>query len=214
MLKINRTVVWLPFLLITLLGCEENGTEAEPEHPLTGTYTLLELLVNTDVTSNVDTTFQFVEPQDGDTAADVSTGDLVLVESLRYLTTDLPPISGTAILNADGSATLSGELPVNISLTCFPQYTMIPFYSDGFWTADTSTGEFTIDLVQDALDIAGNYLLEEQGDRLSIIYSSVSDTAKVGMTRLLLDASTVAVQPLCLPATTETERTLIFQRES
>ena len=167
MLNIIRAGVIISIIGGLLIGCEDDvDTIPEIDHPLTGVYTLTEMTIDVEATSLRDTTLAFVVPQNGVDSITINAGTLVLFETELYTDSDPEPIGGTVSLRSDLSGTLSGNLPVNWGTGCVPSIIISGLTSDGTWSADTSTGVFTLDLVVDALDIDGSFTLS---DRKSVV---------------------------------------------
>jgi len=189
-----------------LIGCEDDEATPEINHPLTGEYTLTEMIINVEATTLRDTTLAFIAPQNGVDSVTIAAGTLILVESDLYTDADTNPIGGTVVLRGDLSGTLSGNLPVNWGTGCAPSVQISGLTSDGTWSADTTTGTFTLDLVLDALDIDGSFSLSS--DHLEVIYASMlSNDQRMISSVSYMDAD-VAVTPACLPVSTVTERIL------
>jgi|SaaInlStandDraft_6_1057023.scaffolds.fasta_scaffold37048_2 hypothetical protein len=208
MLNIIRAGVIISIIGGLLIGCEDDEATPENIHPLTGEYTFTEMTINVESTTLRDTTLAFTTSQNGVDSVTISAGTLILIESDLYTDADSIPIGGTVILRDNLSGTLSGKLPINWGTGCAPNVIIStsPLTSDGFWSADTTTGVFTLDLVLDALDIDGFFSLSS--DRLEVIYASIlSNDERVISSVSYMDAD-VAVTPTCVPVSTVTERIL------
>jgi hypothetical protein len=136
----------------------------------------------------------------------INAGTLVLFETELYTDSDPEPIGGTVSLRSDLSGTLSGNLPVNWGTGCVPSIIISGLTSDGTWSADTSTGVFTLDLVVDALDIDGSFTLS--GDQLEVLYASMLSNDERTISSVTYLGADVLVSPTCLPVSTVTERIL------
>jgi hypothetical protein len=206
MLNIIRVGVIISIIGGLLIGCEDDEVTPDIDHPLTGEYVLREMTINVEATTLRDTTLAFSTPQNGVDSVTIAAGTLILVESDLYTDTDSDPIGGTVVLRGDLSGTLSGNLPVNWGTGCAPSVQISGLTSDGTWSADTTTGTFTLDLVLDALDIDGSFSLSS--DHLEVIYASMlSNDQRMVSSVSYMDAD-VAVTPACLPVSTVTERIL------
>jgi hypothetical protein len=97
-------------------------------------------------------------------------------------------------------------LPVNWGTGCVPSIIISGLTSDGTWSADTSTGVFTLDLVVDALDIDGSFTLS--GDQLEVLYASMLSNDERTISSVTYLGADVLVSPTCLPVSTVTERIL------
>jgi len=154
------------FLIAGLIvGCEDDDPLVENSPPLTGVYTLTNMVINVDATTLSDTTLAFMTPQNGLDSLTIPAGTLILTTSTNYSDQDSVPIGGTVTLSGDGSANLSGLLPVNWGSGCQPVLLISDLGSDGTWSADTSTGIFDLDLViPNSLPICGIFvtLLDEK----------------------------------------------------
>jgi len=195
------------FLIAGLIvGCEDDDPLVENSPPLTGVYTLTNMVINVDATTLSDTTLAFMTPQNGLDSLTIPAGTLILTTSTNYSDQDSVPIGGTVTLSGDGSANLSGLLPVNWGSGCQPVLLISDLGSDGTWSADTSTGIFDLDLVTDLLDINGSFVL--MGDQLEVTYEAYDghDDRVISSVRYL--EVDVSVTPACLPVSTVTERVL------
>ncbi|MBT3228107.1 MAG: hypothetical protein HOD43_10735 [Candidatus Marinimicrobia bacterium] len=207
MLNIIRAGVIISIIGGLLIGCEDDvDTIPEIDHPLTGVYTLTEMTIDVEATSLRDTTLAFVVPQNGVDSITINAGTLVLFETELYTDSDPEPIGGTVSLRSDLSGTLSGNLPVNWGTGCVPSIIISGLTSDGTWSADTSTGVFTLDLVVDALDIDGSFTLS--GDQLEVLYASMLSNDERTISSVTYLGADVLVSPTCLPVSTVTERIL------
>ncbi|MBT3254115.1 MAG: hypothetical protein HN995_10640 [Candidatus Marinimicrobia bacterium] len=206
MLNIIRAGLIISIIGGFLIGCEDDETTPEINHPLTGVYTLTEMTINVESTTLRDTTLAFVTSQDGVDSVTIDAGTLILVEEDLYTDTDTDPIGGTVTLRNDLSGTLSGNLPVNWASGCAPSVLISTLTSDGTWSADTTTGVFTLDLVVDALDIDGSFSLSS--DHLEVLYESMLSNDERTISVVSYMDADVAVIPACLPVTTVTERIL------
>ncbi|NQV51438.1 MAG: hypothetical protein HQ507_13145 [Candidatus Marinimicrobia bacterium] len=206
MLKIKRSGMIAAILGCFLIGCEEEEAPPELLLPLVGTYTLTEMIINDEAITLRDTLLAFVNPQNGVDSVSIGAGTLILVASDIYTDADTTPIGGTVTLNNNSSATLAGLLPVNWGTGCQPFLLISDLGSDGAWSADTSTGIFTLDLVVDQLDIDGFFTLT--GDHLEVIYESTVTNDERIISRVNYNGASVAVTPVCLPVSTVTERVL------
>ena len=206
MLKIIRAGIIISIIAGLMVGCEDDDSTPEIEHPLSGDYSFTEMTVHVESTTLNDSKLAFVTQQDGVDSVTIDAGSLVLVEMLTYTDVDDIPISGTVNLRNDGSAHLQGTLPNNVGTGCNPIIAMLEPSSDGTWSADTSTGTFSIDLVFDALDIDGTFILE--GNQLNILYSAFDGHDERTISSVNYMGADVAVEPTCLPVSTVTERVL------
>ena len=207
MLNIIRAGVIISIIGGLLIGCEDDvDTIPEIDHPLTGVYTLTEMTIDVEATSLRDTTLAFVVPQNGVDSITINAGTLVLFETELYTDSDPEPIGGTVSLRSDLSGTLSGNLPVNWGTGCVPSIIISGLTSDGTWSADTSTGVFTLDLVVDALAIDGSFTLS--GDQLEVLYASMLSNDERTISSVTYLGADVLVSPTCLPVSTVTERIL------
>ena len=206
MLNIIRVGVIISIIGGLLIGCEDDEATPEINHPLTGEYTLTEMTINVEATTLRDTTLAFIIPQNGVDSVTIAAGTLILVESDLYTDADTNPIGGTVTLRNDFSGTLSGNLPVNWGTGCAPSVQISGLTSDGTWSADTTTGTFTLDLVLDALDIDGSFSLSS--DHLEVIYESMQSVDERTISSVSYMGANVAVTPACLPVSTVTERIL------
>ena len=134
-----------------------------------------------------------------------------MTEYAEYSNQDSVPISGEVVLENDGSATLSGMLPVNWGSGCNPFLLISSLASDGNWAADTSSGTFSIDLVVDALDIDGTF--SYVGDQLEIRYSILYEADQRMIGSIPVNGEQVAVETTCIAASTVTERVLLMTIE-
>ncbi len=189
-----------------LIGCEDDEVTPENNHPLTGVYSLTEMTITVESTTLRDTTLAFITPQNGIDSVAIAAGTLILIESDLYTNTDTDPVGGTVTLRNDLSGTLSGNLPVNWGTGCAPSVLISGLTSDGTWSADTTTGMFTLDLVVDALDIDGSFTLE--GDQLEVTYLAHDGHDERMISTINYLGANVAVLPTCLPVSTVTERIL------
>ena len=206
MIKIIRAGMIISIIGGLLIGCEDDEATPENNHPLTGEYTLTEMTINVESTTLRDTTLAFMTAQNGVDSVTIAAGTLVLVESDLYTDTDSDPIGGTVTLRNDLSGTLSGNLPVNWGTGCLPSVLISGLTSDGTWSADTTTGVFTLDLVVDALDIDGSFSLSS--DHLEVLYASTLNNDERTISSVSYMGADVAVTPTCLPVSTFTERVL------
>lgn len=208
MLNIIKTGVIISIIGGLLIGCEDDvDTIPEIDHPLTGVYTLTELTINVEATTIRDTTLAFVVPQNGVDSVAIPAGSLILVESELYTDADAEPIGGTVTLSSDLSANLAGSLPINWGTGCVPSIVITSGLDyDGVWSADTSTGVFTLDLVLDPLDIDGSYSLSENQLEVTYIATLNNDERMISSATYL--GADVLVSPACLPVSTVTERIL------
>lgn len=210
MLNLIRAGVIVLIVGGLLIGCEDDETTPEIDHPLTGVYTLTELTINVEVTTSRDTTLAFASPQDGVDSVQIPAGTHFILEPEHYTDADTDPIGGTVTLRNDLSGTLSGNLPVNWGTGCFPSILISTLTSDGTWSADTTSGVFTLDLVVDALDIDGSFSLYD--DYLEVIYTDLLTTDERTISSVSYMGGAVDIVPACLPVSTTTERilTLIY----
>ena len=206
MLHIIRAGVIISIIGGLLIGCEDDEATPDITHVLTGEYALTEMTINVEATTLRDTTLAFSTPQNGVDSVSIPAGTLILTESALYSDTDSDPVGGSVILRDDMSGTLSGSLPVNWGTGCSPSILISDLTSDGTWSADTTSGIFTLDLVVDALDIDGFFSISS--DHLEVIYTSTlnNDQRTISSVRYL-DAD-VEITPACLPVATITERIL------
>lgn len=191
---------------LVLVGCEDDPIVQDDEHPLTGVYTLTEMTISVEATTVGSNTLAFAIPQAGEDSVTIEPGTLILTEFDLYTDEDTDPIGGTVTLRSDLSGTLAGNLPVNWGTGCAPSILISGLSSDGVWSADTSSGVFTLDLVVDQLDIDGFFTLN--GNALEVVY----DSSMPGDERVISSVShlgaEVAVVPVCLPVATVTRRVL------
>ncbi len=206
MLKIKKAGLIVFIVGGLLVGCEDESTPSEVQLPLTGAYTLTEMIVNLAATTLRDTMLAFVNPQSGVDSVSIDAGTLVLVSSEIYTDADAVPIGGTVTLRNDLSSTLAGNLPVNWGTACAPSILISGLSYDGIWSADTSTGVFTLDLVVDQLDIDGFFTIT--GEHLEVIYESTVTHDERTISSVNYNGASVAVTPVCLPVSTVTERVL------
>ncbi|MBC8376306.1 MAG: hypothetical protein H8E26_09675 [FCB group bacterium] len=202
MLNIIRAGLIISIIGGLLIGCEDDEATPENNHPLTGEYTLAEMTINVEATTLRDTTLAFITPQDGVDSVTITAGTLILVESDLYTDTGADSIGGKVTLRDDLTGTLAGRLPVNWGTGCEPIILVSDLGSDGIWSADTTTGVFTLDLVLDALDIDGT--LSVSSDHLEVIYESMLSNDE----RTISTVNDIAINPACLPVSTVTERIL------
>jgi len=206
MLNIIRAGVIIAILGGLFIGCEDDEATSEITHALAGVYTLSEMTITVEATTLHDTTLALIVPQNGVDSVTIAAGTLILIESDLYTNADTDPIGGTVTLRNDLSGTLSGNLPVNWGTGCAPSVIISSLTSDGTWSADTTTGVFTLDLVVDALDIDGSFSLSE--DHLEVTYVDMLTNDERMVSKVSLSDSDVAVIPACLPVSTVTERIL------
>ncbi len=207
MLNIIRAGMIISIIGGLLIGCEDDDTTPEINHSLTGEYTLTEMTIHVEATTLRDTTLAFIIPQNGVDSVTIDAGTLILVESDLYTNADtINPIGGTVTLRNDLSGTLSGDLPVNWGSGCAPSILISSLTSDGTWSADTTSGVFTLDLVVDALDIDGFFALE--GDQLEVTYLAHDGLDERMISSVNYLGSDVGVLPACIPVATVTERIL------
>jgi len=204
----NFTRMGFVFTIIVglLVGCEDDETTPEVDHPLTGEYTLFEMVINVESTTLRDTSLAFTTPQNGQDSILIPAGTIIRVESDLYTENDSDPIGGTVVLRNDLSGTLSGNLPVNWGSGCAPNILISTLTSDGSWSADTTTGVFTLDLVVDALDIDGTFSM--MNDHLEVTYASILDNDERTISTVSYMDADVSVVPTCIPVSTDTERIL------
>jgi hypothetical protein len=212
MLKIIKAGVIISIIGGLFVSCENDEAAPEIEHPLTGQYTLTEMTINVEATTLRDTTLAFITPQNGEDSITISAGTLILVESDLYTDADPDPIGGTVTLRNDMSGTLSGNLPVNWGTGCAPSVLISGLTSDGTWSADTTTGIFTLDLVVDALDIEGNFSMV--GDQLEIRYFTQTPADQRMINTLPINGSDVPVEQTCIAVSTITERVMLLDIEN
>ncbi len=190
-----------------LIGCEDDETSPVIDHPLTGVYSLTEMTINVEATTLSDTTLFFIAPQNGVNSVMIPVGTQILVESELYTDADTEPIGGIVTLNSDLSANLAGSLPINWGTGCVPSVVVTSGLDyDGVWSADTSSGVFTLDLVLDPLDIDGSYSLT--GNQLEVTYIATLDNDERTISTVNYMGADVAVVSACLPVSTVTERIL------
>ena len=206
MLNIIRAGLIISIIGGLLIGCEDDEVTPENIHPLTGEYTLTEMTIQVESTTLRDTTLTFTTSQNGEDSVSILAGTLILVESDLYTDADSDPIGGTVTLRNDLSGTLSGNLPVNWGTGCSPSVLISGLTSDGTWSADTTSGVFTLDLVVDALDIDGSFSLSS--DHLEVLYASTVNNDERMISSVSYLGTDVAVTPACLPVSTFTERVL------
>jgi len=206
MIKIKKAGLVVAMFGFFLIGCEEGETTPELLLPLVGSYTLTEMSINDEAITLRDTLLAFVNPQNGVDSVNIEAGTHILITSELYTDSDETPIGGTVTLNNDSSATLAGLLPVNWGTGCQPFILVSELGSDGIWSADTSTGIFTLDLVLDQLDIDGVFTLI--GNHLEVIYESSVTHDERTISSVNYEGASVAVTPVCLPVSTITERVL------
>ncbi len=188
---------------LILIGCDPE--ESEELHPLAGTYTLTRLTVETQAYSNIDTMALLT---DGGDSLYVFEGDLVYDDTINYDTDN--GINGTVVLNNDGTASLAGALPVNIGSDCDPQIFLMSVASDGEWEVDLTTGAFDLNLTYDLLDIHGEFDFDEALQEMQISYTIVDSLDTLGTT--IIPGNT-DIYKLCIPVTTNIERTMEFNKE-
>ncbi|NQV42659.1 MAG: hypothetical protein HQ506_09910 [Candidatus Marinimicrobia bacterium] len=207
MLNIIRAGLIISIFGGLLIGCEDDEVTPENIHPLTGEYTLTEMTINVESTTLRDTTLAFSTPQNGVDSVSIPAGTLILIENDWYTSADsIDPIEGTVSLRNDLSGTLSGNLPVNWGTGCSPSVLISGLTSDGTWSADTTTGVFTLDLVVDALDIDGSFSIS--ADHLEVFYESTLSNDARTISNVNYLGTDVAITPACLPVSTITERIL------
>lgn len=206
MKNFTRAGLIITIVLGFLVGCEGDETTPELDHPLAGEYTLYEMVIMVESTTLRDTVLAFTSSQNGQDSVTIAAGTMIKVESDVYTNTDTDPIGGTVVLRNDMSGTLSGNLPVNWGSGCAPNILISTLTSDGSWSADTTTGVFTLDLVVDALDIDGSFSIMD--DHLEVIYASILNNDQRMVSSINYQGSDVPVIPACLPVSTDTERIL------
>jgi len=189
-----------------LIGCEDDETTPEFIHPLVGVYTLTEMSLSVEATTLRDTTLFFVASQNGVDSIDIPAGTLIQTTTDIYTDSDEDPIGGTVSLRADMSATLAGDLPINWGTGCAPSVLISTLASDGAWSADTSSGIFTLDLVVDQLDIDGSFSLN--GNDLVVVYSAFDGHDERMISSISHEGSEVAVTSSCISVSTVTTRVL------
>ena len=204
MLSIVRAGLIISIVGGLLIGCEDDEATPENIHALTGEYTFTEMTINVESTTLRDTTLAYIFPLNGVDSITIPAGTLILIESDLYTDADSIPIGGTVILRDNLSGTLSGNLPINWGTGCAPNVIISPspLTSDGVWSADTTTGVFTLDLVLDALDIDGFFSLSS--DHLEVTYVAFDGNDE----RMISTVNDVAIIHACLPVSTVTERIL------
>ncbi len=198
--KIAFTTLLMISFLIT---CEEDSLP-EVELPLAGTYTLTDMTINVEASTLRDTLVYFITAQNGVDSIQIDSGTLVLSGTTNYSNQDSIPITGTICLHNDASASLGGDLPVNVGSGCLPNITILNFNSDGTWLADTTNGTFAIDLVFDALDINGTYVL--LGDQIEISYDIVEENDERMIYSINYLGTEATIIPMCIPVASITER--------
>jgi len=210
MLNIIRAGVILLFIGGLIVSCEDTESTPENTHALTGVYTLTEMTINVEATTVQSTTLAFVSSQDGVDSVTIDAGSVILVESELYTDDDADPIGGTVTLEDDLSGNLQGFLPVNWGTGCAPSILISALGSDGVWSADTTTGVFTLDLVVDQLDIDGLFALD--GQQLEVTYVATMPGDERIISSVTYMGAEVAVNPVCVPVSTVTERILKLTR--
>lgn len=189
-----------------MIGCVDDEVIPDINHPLTGEYTLTEMTINVESTTLRDTTLAFISSQSGVDSVTIAAGTLIMVEADLYIDSGPDSIGGTVTLRNDLSGTLSGNLPVNWGTGCSPSVLITVLTSDGSWSADTTSGVFTLDLVVDALDIDGSFSLSS--DHLQVTYESMLSNDQRTISSVSYMDADVAVTLACLPVSTVTERIL------
>ncbi|NQV15860.1 hypothetical protein HQ531_10420 [bacterium] len=187
-----------------LLSCEEDESPPENILPLSGTYALYEMTINIEANTLRDTIVHFNTTQNGIDSIQIEAGTQVVNSSTSYSDQDSVPIGGTVILRNDGSAKLNGDLPVNVGSGCLPIIVILTLDSDGVWSADTTDGTFSVDLVFDALDIDGTYSLA--GDQMEIRYDTIVENDERLITTVNYLGVDTAIEPGCVAVSTITER--------
>lgn len=206
----TQNFILISFLVVSLVffGCEEAIEEAVIL-PLSGSYVLTDFKVHVFSTSNVDTTVVFISPIDGITSAILSENTVVTDKISEYSVNDDAPIAGTITLDNDGYARLTGNLPVNIGTKCDPIVIIIELGSVGEWsTGGVTDSSFSIKMVLEQLDIDGFYNYDSTTKHMTIRYSDINETDTLGIVSVLYNASLAAINKICLPVTTTTERTM------
>jgi len=210
MMNIKKAGLMLIIVGGLLIGCEDEQSPPDIILPLSGTYSLNEMTINVEAISLSDTLLIFSSPQNGVEHIQIPAGTEILSSSLVYTDHDNLPIGGTVILRNDGSAHLEGTLPNNMGTGCQPLVMMAQPSSDGTWSADTTTGVFSIDLVLDALDIDGSFVLS--GNQLEVTYIATVNQDERMISSVAYLGENVPVSPVCLPVSTVTERILRLTR--
>ena len=191
---------------LVILGCEDAPDIPDPILPLSGDYSLTDMTISVVATTVRDTVVSFLAPYNNSETYLLPANRQVLRSSVDYSNQDTDPIGGTVILRNYGSAHLGGLLPVNWGTGCEPVLLISALSSDGTWSADTSDGTFSIDLVVDALDIDGTFSLN--GNQLEIRYFTTVEIDERPIDSVLVDDVTVAIVPGCFSVSTVTERIL------
>ncbi len=197
-------------ILLVGLGCDEDDGSA---HPMAGTYDLSNMTVIVSGTSNVDTVAYLIVPAGGVDSVNIFTGNLVWQDTTIYSSSDSGSIEGTAILENDWYASLSGKLPINISTPCNPLIIMFPVGAEGEWSLDEATGGFNMDFDGDLLDINGSYTYVDSTGYLEVTYSQTNPSDTLGITTVSLNSTPVDINKICLPATTNTTRVLVLEKQ-
>ena len=191
---------------LVILGCEDSPDVLEPILPLSGDYSLTDMTISVVATTVRDTVVSFLTPYNNSETYLIPAHSQILRSSVDYSNQDTDPIGGTVTLRNYGSAHLGGLLPVNWGTGCEPVLLISALSSDGTWSADTSDGTFSIDLVVDALDIDGTFSLN--GNQLEIRYFTVVEVDERPVSSVNIDGMDVEIVPGCFSVTTVTERVM------
>jgi len=205
MMNLPKVVIATVLLGVLFSACEDEAIDGIML-PLAGTYTLNEMTINVEATTLNDTSVHFLVTQNGMDSVQLDAGTSAVNLSDHYTDQDTNPIGGVITLNNDGSASLTGGLPVNVGSGCQPILTILELSSDGSWQADTSSGTFSIDLVYDALDIDGGYILN--GDQLEVRYLSIEENDERVISKIDYEGVEVGIVPMCIPVSSITERVM------
>jgi len=210
----KRIITAASLLLLSsmMYHCDDDTEVLETILPLSGSYNLTNLTISVEATTINDTTITLLEAVNGSTSYSLMGNTLLLTEYAEHSILDSVPISGLVVLENDGSATLSGMLPVNWGTGCAPFELISSLASDGTWSADTTTGTFSIDLVVDALDIEGNFSMV--GDQLEIRYFTQTPADQRMINTLPINGSDVPVEQTCIAVSTITERVMLLDIEN
>ncbi len=207
MLSLQKTTSGILLLASLFIGCEEE-TLSENIIPLAGTYTLHEMTIYVEATTLRDTMVYFLISENGMDSVQLDANTALSESVAFYSDQDSIPIGGVITLNNDGSASLTGGLPVNVGSGCEPILTILELSSDGSWLADTTSGTFSIDLVYDALDIDGNYTLTD--NQLEVSYFSADENDERVISTIAYNGADVAIVPMCIPISSITKRVMVL----
>jgi len=208
MMKKYLSLCLAVIMLMSFNACEEDSDDSDIILPLNGTYALTNLTISEEARSINDTTLTLLDTLNGALSYYLSANTLVKSSSTSYTDQDASPISGTVTLNNDGSASLSGSLPVNWGTGCNPFLQISSLSSDGDWAADTSLATFSLDLVVDALDINGTFSLT--GNQIEIRYTTLNEADQRIINTVPNDGAGLAVELTCLAVSTTTERVMLL----